>query len=54
MKSHLPDNPQIYVPIRLSCNHEITYTCHMRLHTAMQVLEGHQAALAKVSNSFQS
>ena len=33
MKSHLLAHPQTYVPIRLSCNLEITYAHHMRLHT---------------------
>lgn len=51
MKSHLPDHSQIYVPIRLRCNHEISYKHYMRVH--MQVLWRHQAAFAKVSNDFQ-
>lgn len=54
MKSHLPYHPQIYVPVRLRCNHEITYTYHMTLHTTGQVLGRHQVALENVSNSFQS
>ena len=54
MKIHLPDHAEIYMSIRLGYNHEITYTYHMRLYTTVQVLGRHQAALAKVSNSFQS
>ena len=51
MKNHLPDQPQIHVPIRLNCNHEVTYTHHMRLHTTIQVLGRYQAALANMSFS---
>lgn len=49
MRSHLPDHPQMYVPIGLRCNREIMYTHHMRVHTTMKVLGRHQGALAKVS-----
>ena len=54
LKSYLPDHLQIHVPIRWRCNHEITYTHHMRLHTTMQVLGRHQAASLKMSKRFQS
>ena len=50
MKRHLSGHPQIYVPIRLRCSHEITYACHMRLHTTKKVLGRHQTSLARVSN----
>ena len=32
MRSHLLLHLWIYVPIRLKCKHETTYTHHMRLH----------------------
>ena len=54
MKSHLPDHPQIYVPIRLRCNHVITYTYHTRLYIAVQVLGRYQTASTKVSINFHS
>lgn len=32
MRTHLPDYPQICVPIRSRCNHEITSTNYMKMH----------------------
>ena len=52
MKKYLPPHPQTYVPIRLNCNHEITYVHHMRLHATEQVFWRHYTALVNVIKSF--
>lgn len=38
IRSHLPDQPQVYVHIRLRWNYGMSYTHHMRFPTTMQVV----------------
>ena len=59
MRSHLPDHPWIYVPIRLRCSCGIIHRYHIKLHTSVQILRRHRSCFSKCeitdwSDSFQS